>query len=127
MRTPITILVKSPVALAILCALTLCSCSKQPTIPPPEAKFHIGEYASVCGTVYEVRLTKSGNVHLYISRDHPEEHVRAICFRQAIPYESLKHFESLAVCVTGIIDDHYGTPQITVTSLNQIVTQTRTK
>jgi hypothetical protein len=123
MRTLKTILAKSPAALAILCALAFCSCSKN-TISPTEAKDHIGKDETVCGTVYQVQLSKSGTVFLNIGSDHPNQPFTAVCFHGAIPYETLKQFESLSVCVTGTIRDYKGKPEITITSLSQITTQT---
>jgi len=122
MRTPNTILAKGSAALMILCALTLCSCSKK-TISPAEAKSHIGEDTTVCGTVYQVQLSKSGTVFLNIGSDHPNQPFTAVCFNGTIPYETLKKFESLPVCVTGTIRDYKGKPEITITSLGQITSQ----
>jgi DNA/RNA endonuclease YhcR with UshA esterase domain len=130
MRTRITILVKSSAAGAILCALAFCSCSKQerPTISAIEAKDHILEKATVRGTVYEVRRVKSGNTVLFIDGDNPNHPFAVVSSKAGIPYETLKHFESLTVCVTGTIRTNLqGKPQIAVNSLNQISTQTGPK
>ena len=126
MRTPITILVRGSTALVILCALACCSCSKK-SIPATEAKNHIGEDATVCGMVYQVQLSKSGSIFLNIGGDHPNQPFTAVCFKGTIPYESLKNFESLAVCVTGTIRDYKGKPEIMITSLNQITSKSEKK
>ncbi len=117
---------KSLAALGILCALVLCSCSKK-TISPTEAKDYIGKETTVCGTVYQVQLSKQGNIFLNIGGDHPNQPFTAVCFKGTIPYESLKHFESLPVCVTGTIRDYHGKPEITITSLSQIISQKEAK
>jgi DNA/RNA endonuclease YhcR with UshA esterase domain len=101
--------------------------SAQQKLLPSEAKAHIGEPATVCGTVVSSRFaasTKGQPTFLNLDKPYPS-HV----FTVLIWGESRSKFGSpeteykdKRVCVTGTITEYRGVPEIVVDDPKQIKT-----
>lgn len=95
-------------------------------LPATEANGHVGERAEVCGTVVEgVQATDIGGrpTFLNLGDAHPDQDFTALIWasdrpKWASPPETL--YEGRSICVTGTVESHEGTPQIIVSSPQQI-------
>jgi hypothetical protein len=91
-------------------------------IPDTEAAQHVGQHATVEGTVVKVFTSKSGNTFLNFGGAYPNQ-----TFTGWIPKDSpfatdasLSALEGKKVRITGTIDLYKGKPEIKVLSSNQI-------
>lgn len=95
-------------------------------ISPQEAAEHVGDRAEVCGQVAGVsHQTRLGGEPTFINleRDHPNQPFTAVIWgedRPAWDEPPERLYANQEICVTGTIDMHEGTPQITVSSPRQI-------
>ena len=95
-------------------------------LPAAEAKGHVDKRAEVCGTVVEgVQATDIGGqpTFLNLGDAHPNQDFTALIWasdrqKWASPPETL--YEGRSICVTGTVELHEGTPQIIVSSPQQI-------
>ncbi len=101
--------------------------SAQQKLLPSEAKAHVGEPATVCGTVASSRFaasTKGQPTFLNLDKPYPSQ-----VFTVLIWGESRSKFGSpeseykdKRICVTGTITEYRGVPEIVVSDPKQIKT-----
>ena len=112
--------------------VALAAVSVLEVIPAEQAQQHIGETATICGLVASgVYIDSPGRERTYLNFDHPYPNQT---FAVVIPGSARAQFkeppETLfkgqTVCVTGLITDHRGKPEITVEDPSQITTQGET-
>jgi micrococcal nuclease len=95
-------------------------------LPAAEADGHVGERAEVCGPVVEsVQISDidGAPTFLNVGGAHPDQDLTALIWasdrlKWATPPETL--YEDRSICVTGTVELHQGTPQIIVSSPQQI-------
>ena len=98
-------------------------------IPSAESQQHVGEKATVCGLVASARyveLSNGGRSYLNFDRPYPNQTFAVVIegpnrARFISPPEVL--FNGRTVCVTGLIVNYRGKPQIVVENPSQIVIQ----
>lgn len=94
-------------------------------IEPEEAAAHVGEHARVCGIVASAKFARDSRgqpTFLNLGKAYPDQVFTALVWgsdRPAFPYppESL---EGRGICVTGVISEYKGKPQIIVSGPAQI-------
>ena len=97
-------------------------------IAPEQAKDNIGRFKTVCGNVSNVVYTSGqGNpVYLNFSKDYPYQPFAAVVWGEdakAIKIEPLVLVRSRQVCVTGMVTDYKGRPQIIIKKEGQLEVQ----
>jgi DNA/RNA endonuclease YhcR with UshA esterase domain len=115
------------VALAAL-ALLLMPVLAQQKISSSEAKNHIGEPATVCGTVVSTRYAQSAKgkpTFLNFDKPYPSKVFTVLIWgsnrnKFATPETDYK---GKSLCVTGTISEYRGTPEIVVDNPTQIVAE----
>lgn len=96
------------------------------TVSSQEATEHIGARVEVCGEVVEVVWARGiGGRPTFINfgDDHPNQHFTALIWgedRAAWTVAPEEQYADREICVTGTIEMHEGTPQIIVSSPQQI-------
>ncbi len=90
-----------------------------------EASSHIGENATVCGTVSGGYYAKSSNgqpTFINLDGKYPNQNFTIfILGKNRYNFDSPERsYNGRTICVTGIIKMHKGTPQIKASSQNQI-------
>ena len=92
-----------------------------------EAKSHVGESATVCGTVKSARWASNSNrkpTFLNLDEAYPKQLFTVVIFEEhrsqfaPVPEEQ---FKDKKICVTGKIEEFRGTPEIVVSETKQIV------
>ncbi len=92
-----------------------------------EASGHIGTVAEVCGRVASADfLPEIGGEPTFINleRPHPDQPFTAVIWgrdRHKWQFSPHQHYAGRRICVTGKIELHEDTPQIVVSSPDQIV------
>ncbi|EDY22277.1 nucleic acid binding, OB-fold, tRNA/helicase-type [Chthoniobacter flavus Ellin428] len=86
-------------------------------LTPAEAKNHVGETATVKGTVDQISKGPKA-VFLNFGGKYPNHVFSAVSF--TLPFAMLSKFDGKSVAVTGLIKDVEGKPEIVVTTLTQI-------
>jgi hypothetical protein len=95
-------------------------------VPVDEASKHVGDRAEVCGTVAEVtRARDIGGTPTFINLggEHPDQSFTALIWgddRDRWSSAPEDQYAGRDVCVTGTVELHEDTPQITVSSPQQI-------
>lgn len=95
-------------------------------LPAAEAERHVGERAEVCGPVMEgvqISAIDGSPTFLNLGAAHPNQDFTALIWASDRPKwtsapETL--YEGRSICVTGTVELHDGTPQIIVSSPQQI-------
>jgi hypothetical protein len=93
-------------------------------IPDTEAAQHVGQKATVEGTVVEVFTSNKGNTFIDFGGDYPHQ-----TFTGYVPAgsalaggdSSLAALEGKRIKITGTIDLYKGKPEIKITSKDQLV------
>ena len=94
-----------------------------------KAKEHIGDRTTVCGPVAGTRYgatTRGKPTWLNIGRDYPSERFVVIIWGENLgnfPQPPEIYYEGKTICVTGLIQEYQGIPQIEVTTPDQIQEQ----
>lgn len=88
-------------------------------VKPEQAKERIGKITTVCGRVACITYTslQFNPVYLNFSKDYPNQPFAAVISRedfQRINPDPFKIVTSRQVCVTGLVEDYKGKPQIVV-------------
>lgn len=104
-----------------------------PAIKPPlpggrfnttQAKYHIGQTATICGTVVSTRRTQRANaVYLNMDRNHPHQEFYATIWDYNGPnfhYDPVTYLLNKKVCITGKITVYDDIPRISVNNENEI-------
>jgi DNA/RNA endonuclease YhcR with UshA esterase domain len=123
-----------PVRLTLAMLLSVCmltsSLSAQKEITASEAKNHIGETATVCGTVASTRFaasTKGQPTFLNLDQPYPNQIFTVLIWgsdrskfgRPEVVYQSTR------ICATGKISSYRGTAEIVVNDPSQLRVETR--
>jgi hypothetical protein len=97
-------------------------------ITATEAKNHVGERATVCGTVASARYadkTKGQPTFLNLDEPYPREIFTVLIWGSERPKFGSPEvkYASAKVCVTGEISSYRGAPEIVVNDPNQLAIQ----
>jgi hypothetical protein len=87
-----------------------------------DAANHVGETASVRGTVAQVRTISSGMTFLNFDQAHPNSPFTAVVPANATGYPDLKGIEGTEVEVSGTITLHKGRAQIVLSGPDKLIT-----
>ena len=89
-----------------------------------QAKYHIGQTATICGTVVSTRRTQKANaVYLNMDRNHPNQEFYATIWDYNGPnfhYDPVTYLKDKKVCVTGKVTMYNDIPRISVNNENEI-------
>lgn len=89
-----------------------------------QAKYHIGQTATICGTVVGTRRTQKANaVYLNMDRNHPNQEFYATIWDYNGPnfhYDPVTYLLNRKVCITGKITLYNDIPRISVNNENEI-------
>ena len=102
-----------------------------PALTTAEAKSHIGQQATVCGTVKTARWASASNrkpTFLNLDEPYPKQLFTVVIFeehRSKFSPPPEEQFKDKAICVTGKIEDFRGLPEIVVTEPKQITATQR--
>lgn len=114
---------------ALIIVLALCpALAEAAELTPEDASKHVGENATVCGTVASAHYAERSRGHptfLNLDRPYPQEVFTAVIWgtdRQQFgtPETTLL---GKRVCTTGVIELYRGRPEIILHSSNQLTTQ----
>src|SRR5262249_56113897 len=93
-------------------------------ISPTDAASHIGENATVTGTVDGVHQSGKGNIFLNMGGKYPNQAFTAfIPAGSAGQFSDYRKYDGQTVAVSGKITLYKGKPEIIVTSLAQITSK----
>jgi DNA/RNA endonuclease YhcR with UshA esterase domain len=113
--------------LAVLLSGSLSSGKAQTTtvIPDAEAAQHVGQHATVEGTVVKVFTSKNGNTFLNFGAAYPNQTFTGwISNDSTLASEaSLSALEGKRVRITGTIDLYKGKPEIKIMSKEHLITE----
>ena len=95
-----------------------------------KAKDHIGDRTTVCGPVAGTQYGATSNgrpTWLNIGKDYPSSERFVVIIwgenRGNFPQPSESYYDGKTICVTGLIQEYQGIPQIEVTTPDQIQEQ----
>ena len=96
------------------------------SISPGQAAQHIGETLSVCGQVFGGRYLDNANGQptlINMGAEYPDNPFTLVIFgsdRGRFPYKPEEYLKGKSICVTGLIKDYKGKPEIVVSDAGQI-------
>jgi hypothetical protein len=96
------------------------------TISPEEAINHIGEPATVCGTVASTRFAPKNQgqpTFINLNKPYPNEIFTILIWgsdRRNFPNFPEVYYKNKRICVSGQIQQHRGKPEMTVRRSSQI-------
>jgi len=112
---------KTFLALFVAAIATLAIAQAPPTYPPEEAPKHVGETATITGTVDSVHQSGKGNIFLNMGGKYPNQAFTAfIPSSSAAQFSNPQQYEGRTVAVSGKISLYKGKPEIIVNSPSQI-------
>jgi nuclease S1 len=89
-----------------------------------EAAAHVGETATVVGTVVSVHRVKSGNIYLNFGADYPHQTFSGAILNPHDPaFNQLDSLAGKRVGVRGTIKNYKGQPEILIESMEQILVE----
>jgi DNA/RNA endonuclease YhcR with UshA esterase domain len=109
-----------------LMPVALVALLQAPTLTAAEAKAHIGEQATICGSVKSARWASSSNrkpTFLNLDQAYPKQVFTVVIFednRSKFSPPPEQQFKDRNICVTGKIEEFRGTPEIIVSEPKQI-------
>jgi DNA/RNA endonuclease YhcR with UshA esterase domain len=104
---------------AIVCAASVIAQTSNYT--PQEAPKHVGETATITGTVDGVHQSGKGNIFLNMGGKYPNQAFTAfIPSASAAQFSNPQQYEGQTVAVSGKITLYKGKPEIIVNSPSQI-------
>jgi DNA/RNA endonuclease YhcR with UshA esterase domain len=107
---------------ALICAASIIA--QGSTYAPGEAAKHVGETATISGTVDGVHQSGKGNIFLNMGGKYPNQAFTAwIPSGSASQFPNPQQYEGRTVSVSGKISLYKGKPEIIVNSPSQIVTK----
>ncbi len=117
-----TVLFATLLAAVALCTPpTLAAQGSLPTYTMEQAASHVGEVASVEGTVAEVFQSNRGNVFLDFGARYPNQEFSAVIFRHdARKFANLRGLGGKRVRITGRITTYRGRPEIILNAPAQL-------
>ncbi len=90
-----------------------------------QAKYHIGQTATVCGTVVSTRKTvKAKAIYLNFDRMHPHQDFYATIWEYNGPnfsYDPEVHLVNKKICVTGKVTIYEDIPRISINNENEVM------
>ena len=94
-------------------------------IPDTEAAHHVGQQATVEGTVVKVFTSKNGNTFLNFGAAYPNQTFTGWIAKDSplVTDGSLTALEGKKVRITGTIDLYKGKPEIRIMSKDQLVSE----
>jgi DNA/RNA endonuclease YhcR with UshA esterase domain len=107
--------------LALFAIAALAIAQAPPNYTPGEAAKHVGETATVTGTVDGFHQSGKGNIFLNMGGKYPNQAFTAfIPSGSAAQFSQPQRYEGQTVSVSGKITLYHGKPEIVVTSPSQI-------
>jgi len=100
--------------------------SAEDTISPEEAINHIGQPATVCGTVASTQFaphSKGQPTYINLNRPYPNQIFTIVIWgsdRSSFPNIPEVYYRNKRICVSGQIQQYRGTPEIIVRRSSQI-------
>jgi DNA/RNA endonuclease YhcR with UshA esterase domain len=112
---------KTFLALAIVSVTALVIAQGSPNYSPAEAAKHVGETATVTGTVDGFHQSGKGNMFLNMGGKYPNQAFTAfIPAGSAAQFSNAQQYEGRTITVSGKIALYKGKPEIIVNSPSQI-------
>lgn len=102
--------------------LLLASIGQAQTLTTSQAKSHIGENATVCGTVASERTATSSRgepTFINLDSDYPKQVFTILVWGEDRSKVGVLPRSGDHVCATGVIADYRGVPEIVVKSKGQ--------
>ncbi|GIV28524.1 MAG: hypothetical protein KatS3mg027_2338 [Bacteroidia bacterium] len=97
---------------------------KVPKYSTDEAPYHVSEYATVYGKVYQVHYSKKGHIFINLDGYYPNQKFTGFIFKSnAHNFPNLKYLEGKYVEITGRISMYKYTYEIIIDSPQQIQTK----
>ena len=85
-----------------------------------DASKYIGEYRKVCGQVVQIKEFSKG-IYLNFGNNYPRQNLTAVVWSSDIPnFGNLNQYVGNSICISGEITSYRGTPQIELSSLEQV-------
>lgn len=108
-----------------LAAIAVSLLLQSPTLTPAEAKSHIGQQATVCGRVVSARWASMTNGPTFLKLDvaYPKPLFTVVILegsRSKFNPPPEEQFKEKSICVTGMIREFQGRPEIVVSAKGQI-------
>ena len=90
------------------------------TVPAAQAYKHIGDYRIVCGYVAQVKGFSKGT-YLNLGTSYPNQDVTVVVWNSDMGnFDGVDQYEGRDICVQGTVSSYKGTPQIKLSSMNQL-------
>jgi endonuclease G len=89
-----------------------------------QAKYHIGDKITVCGTVVSTKHTEKGSTFLNLDRKFPNHIFSVTIWKDAhtnFSYAPATELMNQKVCITGLVTENRGTPTMNVVNEKAIV------
>lgn len=97
------------------------------TIEWDRASLYVGEFKTVCGPVISTRYASSSSgqpTFLNIGRAYPDPNRFTVVIwgrnRGNFPFKPEDYYSGKTICVTGLIEEYRGVPEIEISSPSQI-------
>lgn len=85
-----------------------------------DASKYIGEYRKVCGQVVQIKEFSKG-IYLNFGNNYPRQNLTAVVWSSDISnFGNLNQYVGNSICISGEITSYRGTPQIELSSLEQV-------
>lgn len=85
-----------------------------------DASKYIGEYRKVCGQVVQIKEFSKG-IYLNFGNNYPRQNLTAVVWSSDISnFGNLNQYLGNSICISGEITSYRGTPQIELSSLEQV-------
>lgn len=90
------------------------------TVAAAQAYKHIGDYRIVCGHVAQVKDFSKGK-YLNLGTSYPNQDVTVVVWNSDMGnFDNVDQYEGTDICVQGTVSSYKGTPQIKLSSMNQL-------
>ena len=90
------------------------------TISAAQAYKYIGDYRVVCGYVAQVKGFSKGK-YLNLGTSYPNQDVTVVVWNSDMGnFDNVDQYEGRDICVQGTVSSYKGTPQIKLSSMNQL-------
>ncbi|MBP2280623.1 very-short-patch-repair endonuclease [Psychrobacter sp. PL19] len=90
------------------------------TVPAAQAYKHIGDYRVVCGYVAQVTGFSKGK-YLNLGTSYPNQDATIVVWNSDMSnFDNVDKYEGREICVQGTVSSYKGTPQIKLSSMNQL-------
>ncbi len=94
-------------------------------ITPDQAAAHIGEQVTVCGKVYGTRLLDNGPTFFNMGDAYPNNPLTIVIMFNKwgnFSYKPEEYLDGKTICVTGVVKNYKGKPEIAVDKEEQVET-----